>query len=105
MPPRNGTKPPTKAEILDQIQAKTSKQKSEISQILDALVEVAEENLKRHKEFKLLGLVKLKVVRKSARPARKGTNPATGKPMMLKAKPAYNGVRVSALKHLKDAVA
>ncbi len=47
---------------------------------------------------------KMKVVKKPARPARKGTNPFTGEEMMFKAKPARKVVKVLPLKGLKDMV-
>ena len=50
------------------------------------------------------GLLKMRVVKKPARKARKGTNPFTGEEMMFKAKPATKVVKVSALKGLKDMV-
>ena len=48
--------------------------------------------------------MKIKVVRKPATKARKGTNPFTGEEMMFKAKPARNVVKVLALKGLKSMV-
>jgi nucleoid DNA-binding protein len=48
--------------------------------------------------------MKIKVVNKPARPARMGVNPFTGEEMMFKAKPASKGVKVLALKGLKDMV-
>jgi nucleoid DNA-binding protein len=54
--------------------------------------------------FTIPGLLKLRVVKKSAKKARKGINPFTGEEMMFKAKPASKVVKVSALKGLKDMV-
>jgi nucleoid DNA-binding protein len=54
--------------------------------------------------FTIPGLAKVRVVRKPATKARKGTNPFTGEEMMFKAKPARNVVKLSALKALKDMV-
>ena len=54
--------------------------------------------------FTVPGLMKIKVVRKPATKARRGTNPFTGEEMMFKAKPARNVVKVQALKGLKDMV-
>ena len=54
--------------------------------------------------FTVPGLLKMRVVKKPARKARKGTNPFTGEEMMFKAKPATKVVKVSALKGLKDMV-
>ena len=49
-------------------------------------------------------MIKVRVVKKPATRARKGTNPYTGEEMMFKAKPARNVVKVTALKALKDMV-
>ena len=48
--------------------------------------------------------VKIRRVRKPARKARMGRNPATGEEMKIAAKPATTVVRVSALKALKDTI-
>ncbi len=49
-----------------------------------------------------MGLMKIKLVRKPAQPARKGINPFTKEEVMFKAKPARNVIKVLALKSLKD---
>jgi nucleoid DNA-binding protein len=54
--------------------------------------------------FALPGLLKIKRVHRPARPARQGRNPATGEPMMIKAKPATTVVKALALKNLKEMV-
>ena len=54
--------------------------------------------------FSIPGLLKMRVVKKPARKARKGINPFTGEEMMFKAKPASKAVKVIALKGLKDMV-
>jgi nucleoid DNA-binding protein len=48
--------------------------------------------------------MKIRVKRKPATKARRGTNPFTGEEMMFKAKPARNVVKVTPLKALKDMV-
>jgi len=48
----------------------------------------------------LPGLLKIKRVHKSATPARQVRNPATGEPMMIKAKPARTVVKAYPLKSL-----
>jgi nucleoid DNA-binding protein len=53
-------------------------------------------------QFVLPGLLKLKRVRKPATKARPGTNPFTGAPMTIQAKPARNVVRALPLKALKE---
>jgi len=54
--------------------------------------------------FSIPGLLKLRVVKKPARKARKGVNPFTGEEMMFKAKPASKAVKATTLKALKDMV-
>ena len=54
--------------------------------------------------FTVPGLLKVRVVRKPATKARKGTNPFTCEEMMFKAKPARRVVKATALKELKDMV-
>jgi nucleoid DNA-binding protein len=54
--------------------------------------------------FTIPGLLKLRVVKKPAKKARKGINPFTGEEMMFKAKPASRAVKALALKGLKDMV-
>ena len=49
--------------------------------------------------------MKLKVVRKPATKARKGSNPFTGEETMFKAKPARNLVKVRPLKKVKEMAA
>jgi hypothetical protein len=48
--------------------------------------------------------MKIKVVKKPATKARKGTNPFTGEETVFKAKPARKVVKVQPLKGLKDMV-
>jgi nucleoid DNA-binding protein len=54
--------------------------------------------------FTVPGLIKVRVVKKPAVKARKGTNPFTGEEMMFKAKPARKVVKTTPLKALKDMV-
>lgn len=49
--------------------------------------------------------IKIRRVRKAATRPRKGVNPRTGEPMVFKAKPARNAIRITALKTLKDMIA
>jgi len=98
-------KPKTKSEIFSLIAEKTDLKKKDISAVFDALTELMAKDLKRGPGvFSVPGLMKVKVVRKPAVPARKGINPFTGEETMFKAKPARNVVKVTALKALKDMV-
>lgn len=54
--------------------------------------------------FNLPGLMKVKVIRKSATRARNGINPFTKEETVFKVKPARNVVKIQPLKELKDMV-
>ncbi|MDH5484903.1 MAG: HU family DNA-binding protein [Gammaproteobacteria bacterium] len=99
-------KPPTKSEILNHIAGETELSRKEVSAVLDSLSGLIEKNLKARGPgvFNMPGLLKIKVIKKPATKARKGTNPFTGEEMMFKAKPARKVVKVLALKGLKDMV-
>ena len=53
-------------------------------------------------KFIMPGLLKINVVKKPARPARKGINPFTGEEVMFKAKPAHKVVKIKPLSKLKE---
>src|SRR5579883_1072514 len=55
--------------------------------------------------FVMPGMMKIVVVKKPAKPARKGRNPFTGEEMVFKAKPARKVVKIKPLKKLKEMVA
>merc|ERR1711976_217232 len=58
---------------------------------VEGLFAVAADELKKHGSFKLGGMLKVKLKKKPATPARKGVNPFTKEPCVFKAKPAKNG--------------
>ena len=99
-------KPPTKSEILNHIAGETELSRKEVSAVLESLTGLIEKNIKPRGVgfFNLPGLLKIKVIKKPATKARKGTNPFTGEEMMFKAKPARKVVKVLPLKGLKDMV-
>ncbi len=94
----------TKAQVYTHLVEETGLPKKDVIAVLDELGVVIERHVKKNSigEFKLLGLMKVKVVKKPAQKARKGTNPFTGEEQMFKAKPARNVVKVTPLKALKD---
>ena len=101
-----GKKPFNKSQIVGAIADITCLSKKDINCMLDALFEVVAAHLKKRGgsgEFTLPNIAKFRVVSKPATKARKGINPFTGEPMMFKAKPARNIVKVRALKKVKDA--
>ena len=96
--------PPTKSEILNQIAKDTELSRKQVSAVFDSLHTSIKKSLRSNGLFTLPGLLKLKVVKKPATKARKGTNPFTGEEMMFKAKPASKKVRAMPLKNLKNFV-
>ncbi len=101
-----GKKPPTKSEILAAISDDTELSKKEVSAVIDSLTTLISKNIGSRGPgyFNLPGLMKIKVIKKPATKARKGTNPFTGEEMMFKAKPARKVVKVAPLKSLKEMV-
>ncbi|WP_126456927.1 HU family DNA-binding protein [Sulfuriflexus mobilis] len=99
-------KPKTKSEILKTIAENTELTKKDVTAVFDELAGMIQKDMKKNGPgvFTIPGLAKVKVVRKPATKARKGTNPFTGEEMMFKAKPARNVVKLTALKALKDMV-
>lgn len=81
--------------------------KKDVVAVLDCLTEIIEKHVKPGGPgtFVMPGLMKINVVKKPARPARKGINPFTGEEIMIKARPAYKAVKIKALKKLKEMVA
>lgn len=96
--------PYTRSALLSHIASEVGLTKNHVASVLDHLKLVIEGHIKQGSAqlFTLPGLLKIKVNRKPATKARKGTNPFTGEEMMFKAKPARNVVKVQALKALKD---
>ncbi len=94
----------TKTQILNDIAERTMLTKKQVDGVLDELGSLINRHVKKGGagEFTLPGLLKVKTVKKPARKARKGTNPFTGEPTVFKARPASTGVKVLALKALKD---
>ncbi len=98
-------KPTTKTEMLSLIAEKTDLKRKDVSAVFDELSGMIKRDLKSGPGvFNIYGLMKVKVVRKPATPARKGINPFTKEEVMFKAKPARNVVKVLPLKSLKDMV-
>jgi nucleoid DNA-binding protein len=103
----NTKKPPTKSEIYAKIVDDTGLTRKDVAAVFESLNGQIKKNLGGRGApgmFTVPGLLKMRVVKKPARKARKGVNPFTGEEMMFKAKPATKVVEVSALKGLKDMV-
>lgn len=101
-------KAPTKTEILQSIAQATDLSKKQVGAVLEALTEEVRKNLGNRGAgvFTLPGLLKIEKKKVPARPAQKNVrNPFTGELQDRPAKPAYNKVKVRALRNLKDMVA
>ena len=99
-------KPLTKTELLTNIAAATDVPKKQVVAVLEALVAEIKKSLgnKGAGAITIPGLVKIEKKKVPARAAQKGVpNPfKPGELMDRPAKPAYNKVKVRALKLLKD---
>ncbi len=78
--------------------------KKHVKQIVETLVAIGHKELKKSGVFVLPGFAKFVVVKKPARPARRGINPFTKEEQMFAAKPASKTVKARAVKAIKDAV-
>jgi len=98
--------PLSKSGMIKTITDVTTLNKRDVVAVLDCLTQVIEKHVKTGGPgiFVMPGLMKISVVKKPARPARKGINPFTGEEIMIKAKPAYKAVKIKALKKLKAMV-
>jgi nucleoid DNA-binding protein len=102
------SKKQTKNQILTAIAEDTGLTKKEVAGVFSSLGELITRHIKKRGsgEFAIPDTgVKIRRVKKPARKARMGRNPATGEAMKIAAKPASTTVKVVALKALKDAVA
>ena len=99
-------KPPTKSEILNAIAQDTGLTRKDVASVFTSLEGIIAKEMKPRGSglFNLVGLCKMKVVKKAATKARKGINPFTGEETIFKAKPARKVVKVLPLKGLKDMV-
>lgn len=82
----------------------TDLSKKDVAAVLDGIGSLIELHVKSRGpgKFVMPGLIKISVVKKPAKPARKGRNPFTGEEVMFKAKPASRAVKIRALRKLKE---
>ena len=99
-------KPPTKSEIFNTIAEDTDLTRKQVASVFESLEGIIAKELKPRGSglFNVVGLCKIKVVKKPATKARKGINPFTGEETVFKAKPARKAVKILPLKGLKDMV-
>lgn len=97
----------TKSQIVAHVSESVGITKKQVSAVFEELATIVEASVKAKGpgSFTLPGLLKINVVKKPAKKARKGINPFTGEETTFKAKPAHNVVKIRALKKLKEMVA
>merc|ERR1712160_15792 len=76
----------------------------EVKAVVEGLLDVASDQVKKNGKFKLGGVLNMKLKNRPATKARKGINPFTKEPCVIKAKPASKNVRCMAMKKLKEMV-
>ena len=99
-------KPLNKTEIFAALVEATGLTKQQVGSLFDELSKLIGKSLGNDGPgvFAVPGLLQIKVVRKPATEERMGINPFTKEEMVIKAKPAKNVVKITALKGLKDLV-
>ena len=99
-------KPIPKSVMYQSLADATGLTRKQVASVFDELTNLIKRDVGRKGPgvFALPGLLKIKRVTKPATKARQGRNPATGEPMMIKAKPARTVVRAQPLKSLKEMV-
>ena len=102
----NKARPLTKSAVYQELAAKTGLTRKQVNDVFEALTGLIKHEMSKKGAgvFALAGLLKIKRVHKDATKERMGRNPATGEPMMIKAKPARTVVKALALKSLKEFV-
>merc|ERR1712007_391273 len=76
----------------------------DVKGVMEGIMAVAAEELKKSGSFKLGGALRMKLKKKPATPARKGVNPFTKEPCVFKAKPASKTVKAFPMKKLKEMI-
>merc|ERR1711877_4073 len=82
----------------------TGLKSKDVKAVMEGMMSLAAEQLKKSGNFKLAGALNMKLRKKPAQPARKGVNPFTKEPCVFKAKPASKTVRALPMKKLKEMV-
>jgi len=94
----------SKAQVFEALAKDSGMAKSEVKKVWASLERLIEASIceQGYGQFTLPGLMKVATVRRPAIKARRGINPFTKEETWFKAKPASSGVRIRALKKLKD---
>ena len=100
-------KPMSKSDLISKLAEENADKLSrkDVKSVLESLAAVGYKELKKTGVFLLPGFAKFVVVKRPARPARKGINPFTKEPTTFAAKPASKAVKARPIKAIKDAIA
>merc|ERR1712093_889475 len=92
----------TQSGVYQSVAETTGLKTKDVKGVVDALMVVAAEQVKKSGSFKLGGMLNMKLKNKPATKARKGINPFIKEPCVFKAKPASKTVKCFAMKKLKE---
>merc|ERR1719409_1581163 len=92
----------TQSGVYQSVAETTGLKTKDVKGVVDAMMGVAAEQVKKSGSFKLAGMLNMKLKNKPATKARKGINPFTKEPCVFKAKLASKTVRCLAMKKLKE---
>ena len=106
MAQNKAARPATKSAMFQSLAEESGLSRKQVAAVFDALTNYIKNQVGKKGPgiVNMAGLLKIKRVMKPATPERMGRNPATGEPMMFKAKPARTVVKSQPLKLLKDFV-
>jgi nucleoid DNA-binding protein len=106
MAENKAAKPVSKTALFQSLAETTGLTRKQIAAVFDEMTKLIRHDVSKKGPgvFALPGLLKIKRVTRPATKARQGRNPATGEPMMIKAKPARTVVKAQPLKSLKEMV-
>ncbi len=100
----DNVKPVTKKQLRQTLAEAAGITIGQVDQVLDALSTTIISEVNATGTFTLMNLCKIVKVVKAARPEQQKKSPFNGEMMTVKAKPAFNSVRIRPLKNLKEAI-
>merc|ERR1712072_1602168 len=87
----------SQSSVYQSVAETTGLKTKDVRGVVDALMGVAAEQVKKSGSFKLAGMLNMKLKNKPATKKRKGINPFTKEPCVFKAKPASKTVKCFAM--------
>lgn len=94
----------SKTEVVQGLEDMSGVQRKVCKKVYEGLLELVYHEMDKRKMFMLHGVCKFVTKKRKARKAGKGTNPFTGEPCVIKARPACNIPKVRVVKALKDQI-